>query len=153
MQQEAGGSTLLTSVTEIVAVYLRQNQAQPEQLSQIISSVTDALRGALSQAPGAQTTPPSAATNAATQGAGEGEPRTEAPQPVAAKPIEPAVPIDESVHSNYLICLECGVRQKLLKKHLRIAHGLDPREYRQQWGLDRQYPMAAPSFAEGKRAI
>src|SRR3954447_15005531 len=112
MQEEAGGSMLLTSVTEIVAVYLRQNQARPEQLSQIISSVTDALRGALSQVPGEQTTPPSAATNTATQRAGEGEARTEAPQPVAGKPTEPAVPIDESVHSDYLSCLECGVRQK-----------------------------------------
>jgi predicted transcriptional regulator len=152
LHDETRGATLLASVTEIVSVYLQQNRAQPDQLSQIISSVTDALRGAVSQAPTESTRfPPLAA--AGTHAAEERVTDTAAPQPVSTEPARPAVPIDESVHSDYLICLECGIRQKLLKKHLRIAHGLSPQEYRKRFSLDATYPMAAPSFAEGKREM
>jgi predicted transcriptional regulator len=152
LHDETRGATLLASVTEIVSVYLQQNRAQPDQLAQIISSVTDALRGAVSQAPtGSTTFPPLAA--AGTHAAEERVTDTAAPQPVSTEPARPAVPIDESVHSDYLICLECGIRQKLLKKHLRIAHGLSPQEYRKRFSLDATYPLAAPSFAEGKREM
>jgi predicted transcriptional regulator len=142
--------TLLSSVTEIVSVYLQQNKAEPKQLSQIITSVTEALRSALPDAPrtAAETRQDLAGDSSESQ-AGE-----EAPQAAAAPaPVEPAVPVDQSVASDYLICLECGLKQKLLKKHLRIAHALSPQEYRKRWSLDPKYPMAAPSFAEGKREM
>ena len=33
------------------------------------------------------------------------------------------------------------------KRHLKIAFGLTPEEYRQRWGLKPDYPMVAPSYA------
>jgi predicted transcriptional regulator len=37
---------------------------------------------------------------------------------------------------------------KTLKRHLKSAHGMTPEEYRDKWGLPRNYPMAAPAYSE-----
>jgi predicted transcriptional regulator len=46
------------------------------------------------------------------------------------EPAKPAVPIRRSVQQDYFVCLECGFRAKLLRGHLRVAHGLDVAAYR-----------------------
>ena len=43
---------------------------------------------------------------------------------------EPAVPIRGSVHQDYVVCLECGYRAQMLRRHLRVAHGLEVADYR-----------------------
>ena len=60
---------------------------------------------------------------------------------------EPAVPIDESIFDDYLICLEDGRKMKMLKRHLRTVFGLTPDQYRAKWGLAADYPMVAPNYA------
>src|ERR1043166_1153616 len=45
-------------------------------------------------------------------------------------------------------CLECGQKQKMLKRHLSTAHDQTPAEYRQRFGLAADYPMVAPNYAE-----
>ncbi len=60
---------------------------------------------------------------------------------------EPAVPIRRSVQPDAITCLDCGNRQKTLKRHLMTAHQLTPDAYRQRWGLKDDYPMVAPSYA------
>ena len=42
----------------------------------------------------------------------------------------PSVPIRQSVRPNYVVCLECGRRAKMLRRHLRDIHGLSADEYR-----------------------
>ncbi len=64
-----------------------------------------------------------------------------------ASPPEPAVPIKKSVTPNYVICLEDGMKLKMLKRHLRNAFDMSPDEYRQRWGLPGDYPMVAPEYA------
>lgn len=68
--------------------------------------------------------------------------------PAPAEPKTPAVSIRASVKPDYITCLECGKKQKTLKRHLQSAHGLTPDDYRRDYGLDRSYPMVAPSYAE-----
>jgi predicted transcriptional regulator len=71
-------------------------------------------------------------------------------QPEAAAPAAapvPAVPIRKSVGQDYLICLEDGRKQKTLKRHLATSHHMTPQEYRQRWGLPKDYPMVAPAYA------
>jgi predicted transcriptional regulator len=63
-----------------------------------------------------------------------------------AKP-EPAVPVRRSVHDNHLVCLVCGRQQKILRRHLEVAHQLTPEAYREQFGLRSDYPMVAPGYA------
>lgn len=65
----------------------------------------------------------------------------------------PAVPIEESVQDDYLVCLEDGLRFKMLKRHLKEAYGMSPDEYRNKWGLPYDYPMAAPSYSRAKSSI
>jgi predicted transcriptional regulator len=58
----------------------------------------------------------------------------------------PAVPVKRSVTPDYLISLEDGKRYKSLRRHL-TSRGLTPDQYREKWGLPRDYPMVAPNYA------
>ncbi len=66
---------------------------------------------------------------------------------------EPAVPIGRSVQPNYIVCLEDGKKLKMLKRHLRTAFDLSPKEYRKKWGLPEDYPMVAPKYAKRRSEL
>ena len=78
---------------------------------------------------------------------------SEAPPPAPAARREPAVSVRSSVKSDAIACLVCGAKNKMLKRHLQIAHGLTPSEYREEFGLKADYPMVAPEYAESRRAL
>lgn len=59
----------------------------------------------------------------------------------------PMVSAGASVKPGYLVCMECGKKQKLLKRHLKVAHGLTPEQYRAEFGLPGSYPMTAPEYS------
>lgn len=61
---------------------------------------------------------------------------------------EPAVSIRASVKKDEIVCLVCGGRFQGLKKHISIAHGLSPEEYREQFDLKSSYPMIASDLAQ-----
>lgn len=61
--------------------------------------------------------------------------------------LKPAVPIKKSIHHDYLVCLEDGLKFKSLKRHLRSKYDLSPDEYRERWGLPADYPMVAPGYS------
>jgi predicted transcriptional regulator len=106
---------------EIVAAYVSNNNVRPEELASLIESVHSALK----QAPNGKTEP----------------------QP---EPQQPAVPIRKSVTPDYIISLEDGRKFKSLKRHLKNPYGMTPDEYRAKWGLPRDYPMVAPSYAKAR---
>jgi predicted transcriptional regulator len=108
----------------IASAYLARNDAAPEHLSGIISSIYGAL------------------TSLGT---------TPEPEPAAAP--EPAVSIRASVKPDAIACLCCGTKGKMLKRHLQTAHGLTPAEYRTMWSLPATYPMVAPDYAEKRREL
>ena len=60
----------------------------------------------------------------------------------------PAVSIRKSVTPDYIVCLDDGKKLKMLKRHLKTAYNMTPEEYRQRWGLPRDYPMVAPNYAK-----
>jgi predicted transcriptional regulator len=60
----------------------------------------------------------------------------------------PAVKISQSVHRDYVVCLEDGKRFTMLKRHLRAAHGMSTVAYRERWGLPPRHALVAPSYAE-----
>ena len=74
------------------------------------------------------------------------------PEEPAPKP-NPAVPIKQSVTPDYIICLEDGKKQKMLKRHLKTAHGMSPDEYRERWGLPRDYPLVSPNYSKQRSAL
>ena len=69
------------------------------------------------------------------------------PDQAALSPPEPAVPIKKSVQPDYVICLEDGIKLKMLKRHLRATYDMSPDQYRKKWGLPSDYPMVAPEYA------
>ena len=73
--------------------------------------------------------------------------------PPAEPEQKPAVPIKKSVSKQFIVCLECGKPQKMIKRHLHSAHGTNPVEYRAKWGLAHDYPMVAPVYAALRRKL
>jgi predicted transcriptional regulator len=53
----------------------------------------------------------------------------------------------QTVFGDHLICMEDGLRMKMLKRHLQTVHGMSPEEYREKWGLPDDYPMVAKDYA------
>jgi predicted transcriptional regulator len=59
----------------------------------------------------------------------------------------PAVPVNESVMRDYLICLNDGRKLRALKRYLWRKYALSPEQYRKKWGLPDDYPMVAPAYS------
>ena len=74
------------------------------------------------------------------------------PEEPAPRP-EPAVPINQSVKPDYIVCLDDGKKLKMLKRHLRTAYNMTPDDYRKRWGLPLDYPMVAPNYAKQRSAL
>ena len=72
---------------------------------------------------------------------------TAAQVPVVATHVEPAVPVEKSVFPDHILCLDCGLSFKMLKRHLATDHQMTPAEYRAKWGLSPSYPLVAPEYA------
>ena len=110
---------LLRMTAEVVAAYVSNNTLPTAQLAEVINAVYSSLKTLEGQV----TQPPPEA-------------------------LKPAVPIRKSVTAEYLICLEDGKKLKMLKRHLRSTYSMTPDEYRAKWGLQPDYPMVAPNYAE-----
>src|SRR3984893_16904711 len=65
----------------------------------------------------------------------------------------PAVSIRQSVHRDYVVCLECGWRGQMLKRHVATGHGLSVDQYRARWNLPREHPMTAPGYSERRSSL
>jgi predicted transcriptional regulator len=67
--------------------------------------------------------------------------------PVEPIKTEPAVAVKKSVFADHILCLDCGQRFKMLKRHISTDHQMTPDEYRTKWGLPPSYPMVAAEYA------
>lgn len=70
--------------------------------------------------------------------------RPEAPQ---GSPT-PAVPVRRSVLRDAVVCLECGWKGKMLRRHLSTRHGLTGEQYLKRWNLPSDHPLTAPTYSE-----
>ncbi|MES0139383.1 MucR family transcriptional regulator [Mesorhizobium sp. M0016] len=70
----------------------------------------------------------------------------------AAKELVPAANPKKSVFPDYIISLEDGRKFQSMKRHLGLL-GMTPDEYREKWGLSRDYPMVAPNYAAKRSAL
>ena len=73
-----------------------------------------------------------------------------------AEPVVQKVPVVSaraSIKHDYLVCMECGAKQKTLKRHLQTAHQLTPAQYRQDFALPASYPMVAEEYAGRRREL
>ncbi len=112
---------LIELTADIVSAYVTKNVVTAENLPAFIGSVHEALSRVSTHS--------------------VEEPKTE---------LKPAVPVKKSLTHDFIICLEDGKKFKSLKRHLSSHYGLTPEEYREKWGLPRDYPMVAPAYATAR---
>jgi predicted transcriptional regulator len=67
--------------------------------------------------------------------------------------LVPAVSVRKSITPDAIICLEDGKSFKSLKRHLRTTYDMTPEQYREKWGLPRDYPMVAPNYAKARSEL
>jgi predicted transcriptional regulator len=119
MAEQVSAATIdLYRVARIVGSYARHHQIEPGQLARLINEVHRALSSLGQSAPS------------------------------VSQPRRPAVPIRQSVRPEYVVCLECGVRSRVLRRHLRVQHGLGVEEYRARWNLRSDHPVTAPGYSQ-----
>lgn len=59
----------------------------------------------------------------------------------------------QTVFADHLVCMECGVGMKMLKRHLLTVHNMTPDEYRAKWALPSDYPMVAADYAKLRSSL
>jgi predicted transcriptional regulator len=67
--------------------------------------------------------------------------------------VKPIVSVRSSVKRDHIVCLVCGKKVKVLKRHLSTAHNLTPEEYKRRFRLPKDYPLVAPDYAETRTRL
>jgi predicted transcriptional regulator len=67
--------------------------------------------------------------------------------------LTPAVPLRRSVQRDAVICLECGWKGKMLRRHLSTRHGLTGEQYLKRWSLPSDHPLTAPAYSEQRSSL
>lgn len=116
---------LLAKTSKIAAAYLSHNSVEAKAIPALLISIYDGLVAAASDTTTAK----------------------------EAKALVPAVPINESLKDDVIICLEDGQPYQSLKRHLRVKYGMSPEDYREKWGLPADYPMVAPTYAKRRSEL
>ena len=107
---------------KIVTSYVRHHKVGADQVSELITSVHQAL----------------------------GQLR----QPVQPQEVlTPAVSVRRSVNRDYVVCLDCGYRGKMLRRHISTRHGLNRADYLKRWGLKAGHPLTAPGYSEQRSML
>ena len=114
---------LVTLTSDIVAAHVSHNPVLVDEVSSLITNVYAALSGL----------------------GGDATHKDPAP--------EPAVSVRASVKKDHLVCLDCGKKMKMLRRHLSSEHDMSPQGYRERWGLNADYPMVAADYAETRREM
>src|SRR5438477_4338764 len=114
----------LSLVAEIVRSYVAQNSVDVDQVAGLIATVHRSLSGLGQSAPAS-----------------------------APVPLVPAVSIRRSVQRDRVVCLECRFLSQMLRRHIRVAHGLEPAEYRVRWKLPADHPITAPAYSERRSTL
>ncbi|WP_267358366.1 MULTISPECIES: MucR family transcriptional regulator [unclassified Methylobacterium] len=122
--------TLAVVTAELVAAYVSNNPVPAAELPALIARVHGAVAGLVSGTLTAET--------------------GTAAQPDIDRPS--AAQIRKSVRPDGIVSFIDGKTYKTLKRHL-TSHGLDPRAYRDRYGLPADYPMVAPAYAEQRSAL
>ena len=114
---------ILKLSTKILESYLANNKCDPNNIMDIFTEIYFGLKNIESQ---------------------ENSP---------AKNYNPAVPIENSIQEDGIVCLEDGKSFKMLKRHLASNYKMTPEQYRLKWNLPLDYPMVAPSYSEKRSKL
>ena len=115
--------TLITLTSDIVAAHVSNNNVGVEDVPSLITNVFAALSSLGGAMPAKEERP------------------------------EPAVSVRSSVKKDHIVCLDCGKKMKMLKRHLSTEHGMTPEQYKARWDLGPDYPLVAPDYADTRRKL
>lgn len=118
----------LPLTVQIVSAHVEHNSVEASELPALIRSVYRALAASVPQSPAPRPTTLVAETV----------------KPVTAAARKAA---EKSVFDDHLVCMECGLSMKMLKRHLQTVHNLSPSQYRAKFQLAGDYPMVARQYA------
>jgi predicted transcriptional regulator len=121
---EAPAAGFIELTADIVSAYVSKNSVRPSDLPDLLASVHAAIAG-LSQ--GSATTAPA----------------VDKPTPAQ---------IRKSITHDALISFVDGKPYKTLKRHL-TGNGMTIEQYRERYGLPRDYPSTAASYSEQRSAL
>src|SRR5215212_941753 len=122
MYTENNGPCDLRDLTaDIVSAYLSNNQVRPDDIATVINTVHSALRYA----------------GTAAKGAPDEEKAT------------PPMPWKKAIKPDGIISFEDGKSYKSMKRHL-SGRGLTPQQYREKWGLSKDFPMVSPNYSAAR---
>ena len=65
----------------------------------------------------------------------------------------PAVSKRKAFGKKQIFCMICGKGFTTLKRHLKTAHDVSDKEYRQQFDIPRTQPLAAKDYTESRRKM
>ena len=118
-------------MAEVAAAYFSNSHVNASDIPQVINQIAASL-SAVGVAPAEAVTVAEA---------------TPEPQ-VRATPAQ----VRKSIQRDGIVSFEDGKAYKTLKRHL-STRGMTPLEYREKWGLPKDYPMVAPSYSEARSAM
>jgi predicted transcriptional regulator len=124
MVDNSGESSLMELTADIVSAYVSNNSVPSADIPALMGQIHSALK----RVSGGQAAAP-------------------------AEPLKPAVPVKRSINSDFIVCLEDGLKFKSLKRHLRTRYNMTPDQYREKWALPPDYPMVAPNYAAARSQL
>lgn len=125
MSEQLTHAELLSLATQIVAGYVSNHQVEVTDFKRLVQSAYQAISE-------------NGRVHYSSRGLG---------------PLSPAVPIEESINEDYIVCLEDGKRLQMLKRHLKTVYKMSIEQYKERWGLPHDYPVVAPSYAKRRSQI
>ena len=147
-----GNDKAVAITAELISAYLKNNAVGADDIPQLAQHVPELIRR-IHEAFAALPDPDASAApehpvEQVLEAAGL---LAKAPPPAEA--LVPAVPIENSVTPDYVVCLEDGMTFRSLRPHLVSAHGLTPDAYRHKWGLAHDHPIVAPNYSRDRAAV
>jgi predicted transcriptional regulator len=122
-------------VAEVAAAYFSNSHVAPSDIPTVVQQIASSL----------------ASVGTASAPAAAQEPSEEASPEVAVKKATPAQ-VRKSITPDALVSFEDGKPYKTLKRHL-TTRGMTLADYREKWGLPKDYPTVAPNYSATRSAM
>ncbi|CAN7586066.1 MucR family transcriptional regulator [Phenylobacterium sp. LjRoot219] len=120
-------------VADVAAAYFNNSHVIPTEISTVINQIATSLLAIGAPAP--------AAVPVVEEAADEG-----------SQPKLTPSQIRKSLTRDAIISFEDGRPYKTLRRHLSVR-GLTPDQYKDKWGLPKDYPMVAPAYSEARATM
>lgn len=67
--------------------------------------------------------------------------------------VAPTISRKKAFGKDKVVCMLCGKEMKTLARHLKTSHDMKPGEYRKQFDIPRDQPLAARNYSESRRQM